>query len=56
MVLQLSQPALSRSIQGIEDEVGANLLLRSTTGVAPTDFGRLLINRRAASGADGRGH
>ncbi len=45
MVLQLSQPALSRSIQGIEDEVGAKLFLRSTTGVAPTDFGRLLINR-----------
>ncbi len=45
MVLQLSQPALSRSIQGIEDEVGAKLFLRSATGVAPTDIGRLLIQR-----------
>jgi DNA-binding transcriptional LysR family regulator len=45
MMLQLSQPALSRSIQGIEDEVGAKLFLRSATGVAPTDIGRLLILR-----------
>jgi len=45
VVLQLSQPALSRSIQGIEDEVGAKLFLRSATGVGPTDFGRLLIQR-----------
>lgn len=43
--LHLSQPALSRSIQAFEVEVGTNLFIRSGTGAEPTDFGRLLIQR-----------
>jgi DNA-binding transcriptional LysR family regulator len=43
--LGLSQPALSRSIQAVEREVGASLFARSASGVEPTDGGRLLIAR-----------
>jgi DNA-binding transcriptional LysR family regulator len=43
--LRMTQPALSRSVQVIEQEVGAELFDRSATGVTPTDEGRLLIER-----------
>jgi DNA-binding transcriptional LysR family regulator len=43
--LHLSQPALSRSIQNFETEVGTEIFIRSGTGAVPTDFGRLLIQR-----------
>ena len=43
--LRLSQPALSRSIQGIERQIGTEIYLRTATGVTPTDIGRLLIQR-----------
>jgi DNA-binding transcriptional LysR family regulator len=43
--LHLSQPALSRSIQTFETEVGTEIFIRSGTGAVPTDFGRLLIQR-----------
>lgn len=39
----ITQPALSRSIQALEAEVGAPLLDRRPTGVEPTDMGRLLL-------------
>jgi DNA-binding transcriptional LysR family regulator len=44
-VLHLSQSALSRSIQVVEQQVGAALSLRSAAGVAPTDIGRVLVQR-----------
>jgi DNA-binding transcriptional LysR family regulator len=45
VALRLSQPALSRSIQGVEREVGSELFVRSAGGVGPTDTGRLFIAR-----------
>lgn len=44
-VLHLSQPALSRSIQVIEQQVGTALFLRTAAGVVPTDIGRVLAQR-----------
>lgn len=44
-VLRLSQPALSRSIQVVEQQVGAALFVRSAAGVVPTDIGRVLAQR-----------
>jgi DNA-binding transcriptional LysR family regulator len=44
-VLHLSQSALSRSIQVVEQQVGAALFLRTAAGVVPTDIGRLLAQR-----------
>jgi len=41
--LHITQPALSRSIQGLETQVGAPLFLREGHGVVPTDLGRVLI-------------
>jgi DNA-binding transcriptional LysR family regulator len=43
--LGLSQPALSRSIQSVEREVGNHLFVRTASGVEPTDGGRVLIAR-----------
>jgi DNA-binding transcriptional LysR family regulator len=43
--LRLSQSALSRSIQVVEQQVGAALFLRSAAGVVPTDIGRVLAQR-----------
>jgi DNA-binding transcriptional LysR family regulator len=43
--LGLSQPALSRSIQAVEREVGTSLFARGASGVEPTDGGRLFISR-----------
>jgi len=45
VALHLSQPALSRSIQGVEREVGSELFVRATGAVGPTDTGRLFIAR-----------
>jgi len=44
-VLHLSQSALSRSIQVVEQQVGAALFLRTAAGVVPTDIGRVLAQR-----------
>ena len=43
--LGMTQPALTRSLKELERQVGAALFDRSRTGVAPTDEGRLLIQR-----------
>ncbi len=43
--LHISQPALSRSIQHVEQRFGSALFVRSSGGVVPTDLGRLYIER-----------
>ena len=43
VALHLSQPALSRSVQNLEQQVGTSLFIRSGSGVVPTDIGRLVI-------------
>ena len=43
--LHISQPALSRSIQNLERRFGSELFVRSSSGVVPTDLGRLYIER-----------
>jgi DNA-binding transcriptional LysR family regulator len=43
--LHISQPALSRSIQNLEQRFGSELFVRSSGGVVPTDLGRLYIER-----------
>jgi DNA-binding transcriptional LysR family regulator len=43
--LHMSQPALSRSIQTLEQHLGTPLFLRSASGAVPTDLGRLYIAR-----------
>ncbi len=43
--LHMSQPALSRSIQNLEARIGSELFLRASSGVIPTDLGRLYIER-----------
>jgi DNA-binding transcriptional LysR family regulator len=43
--LGLSQPALSRSVQSVEREVGSNLFARTASGVEPTDAGRVFVAR-----------
>lgn len=45
VALHLSQPALSRSIQSLERQLGTTLFLRNSDGVVPTDLGRLFIER-----------
>jgi LysR family nitrogen assimilation transcriptional regulator len=42
--LRIAQPALSRQIQLLEDELGAALLHRSPKGVAPTAAGQVLYD------------
>lgn len=43
--LGLSQPALSRSVQGLEASVGSPLFQRRRSGTRPTDAGHLFIER-----------
>jgi DNA-binding transcriptional LysR family regulator len=43
--LGLSQPALSRSIQSVEREVGSSLFARTSSGVEQTDSGRVFVAR-----------
>lgn len=44
-MVHITQPALTRSIQNLEYEIGVPLLLRQSTGVVPTDAGKLLLER-----------
>jgi DNA-binding transcriptional LysR family regulator len=43
--LRLSQPALSRSIRELENELGVKLLERTPLGVEPTAYGKAVILR-----------
>jgi DNA-binding transcriptional LysR family regulator len=43
--LHMTQPALSRSIAGLEASLGEKLFSRTRQGVEPTSFGRLLLSR-----------
>src|SRR5215472_1110458 len=46
--LNMSQPAVSKSIACLEHTLGVRLLDRSRQGVEPTAYGRALIKRGAA--------
>ena len=46
--LHLTQPALSRSIAGLEARLGEKLFNRTPHGVEPTAFGKLLLSRGQA--------
>ncbi|MER5948880.1 LysR substrate-binding domain-containing protein [Streptomyces sp. NPDC001904] len=46
--LHIAQPALSRQIRQLEQELGVRLLERTTQSVEPTEAGRLLMDRGAA--------
>ena len=41
--LRVAQPALSRRVQDLEDEIGVDLLRRSPRGVTLTAEGKLLL-------------
>ncbi|GHH88481.1 LysR family transcriptional regulator [Streptomyces sulfonofaciens] len=41
--LHISQPALSQTVGGLEREFGVQLLVRSSTGVQPTEAGLVLL-------------
>jgi DNA-binding transcriptional LysR family regulator len=43
--LRIAQPALSRQVQDLEDEIGVDLLKRSPRGVALTAEGKLFLDR-----------
>ena len=46
--VHLSQPALSRSIQALEDELGQPLFERRGRGIVLTEFGRYFAGRATA--------
>jgi DNA-binding transcriptional LysR family regulator len=46
--LHLSQSALSQTIQSLERQLGVQLLLRSSTGVTPTEAGTVLLREARA--------
>lgn len=43
--LEVAQPALSRQVQALEEELDVQLLLRTTRGVEPTDAGLVFLER-----------
>jgi DNA-binding transcriptional LysR family regulator len=43
LTLRISQPALTKSIQSLEAELGVKLFERRRDGVIPTEFGKLVI-------------
>ena len=50
--LKLSQPALTKSIRQLEQELGAVLVTRSVRGAMPTEHGRAFLARARAVSAD----
>jgi LysR family nitrogen assimilation transcriptional regulator len=47
-MLKLTQPAISRHIQALEQELHVRLLYRTTRGVMPTEAGEILLNQGEA--------
>ena len=47
-VLHIAQPALSRQIRGLEEDIGAPLFNRTTHGITLTEQGRALVDRGSA--------
>lgn len=43
--INVTQPALSKSIRNLENQLGVQLLKRSPRGVSPTPYGRQLLDR-----------
>jgi LysR family transcriptional regulator, nitrogen assimilation regulatory protein len=43
--LRISQPAISRQVDRLEQELGKSLFVRNSLGATPTDAGRLLYER-----------
>ena len=50
MRLAISQPAISRAVADAEHTLGVPLFDRSTRGVEPTQYGRVLLKRGIAAG------
>ena len=50
--LGVSQPAITRSVRGLEAELHARLLQRTPTGVVPTQAGRAFLARARAAQAE----
>jgi len=50
--LGVSQPAITRSVRGLETELHARLLHRTPTGVVPTQSGRAFVARARAAQAE----
>lgn len=50
--LDLSQPALTKSLRNLEAELGVKLFQRTPTGVVPTRFGKALSTRARAVRAE----
>lgn len=50
--LHISQPALTKSIRQLEEELGAVLVTRSVRGAQPTEFGRAFLARARAVNTD----
>ena len=50
--LNLSQSSVSKSIQQLEEELGAEILHRNAHGVTPTAAGKALLNRAKAVDAE----
>ena len=42
--LNVTQPALSRSIAKLEERFGKNILIRHSRGIEPTEFGKRLLS------------
>lgn len=45
--LNITQPALSKSIRNLENSLGCQLLERHPSGVTPTEYGRVFLNYAA---------
>jgi DNA-binding transcriptional LysR family regulator len=50
--LRTSQPAVTRSITRLEAAVGCKLIERNARGVAPTEFGRLILGHVATAATE----
>jgi len=42
--LMISQPAISKSIKNLEEQIGCSLFTRNKTGVSLTEEGKILYN------------